>query len=98
MQEANMTFQFTTVQALKTFAGAAIFGLGMDPASLASCHLTDAVWLVLREAAGLVFWGLAAGWQTSHAQILGHYLFFLGCPLQMLHSLGSLAHLLASVV
>ena len=93
-----MTFQFTTVQALKTFAGAAIFGLGMDAASLASCQVTDALWFALREAAGLLFWGVAAGWQASHAQVLGHNLFFLGCPLQMLHSLGSVAKFLASVV
>jgi len=97
-QEANMTFQFTTVEALKTFAGAAIFGLGMDAASLASCHLTEALWFTLREAVGLVFWGVSAGWQASHAQVLGHNLFFLGCPLQVLHSLGSLAHSLAPVV
>jgi hypothetical protein len=93
-----MTFQLTTTQALKTFAGAAILGLGMDAASLASCHLTEALWFVLREAAGLAFWGVSAGWQASHAQVLGHNLFFLGCPLQMLRSLGSLAHFLASVV
>jgi hypothetical protein len=97
-QEANMAFQFTTVQALKTFAGAAIFGLGIDAASLVSCHLTEALWFVLREAVGLVFWGVSAGWQASHAQVLGHNLLFLGCPLQMLHLLGSLAHFLASVV
>jgi len=93
-----MTFQFTTVQALQTFAGAAIFGLGMDATSLASCYLTEALWFVLREAVGLVFWGVSAGWQMSHAQVLGHNLFLLGCPLQMLHLLGSLAHFLASVV
>jgi hypothetical protein len=98
MQEANMTFQFTAVQALKTFAGAAIFGLGMDAANLASCHLTEALWFMLRQAVGLVFWGVSAGWQGSHAQVLGHNLFFLGCPLQVLHSLGSLAHFLASMV
>jgi len=97
-QEANMTFQFTTVEALKTFAGAAIFGLGMDAASLPSCHLTEALWFILRQAVGLVFWVVSAGWQASHAQVLGHNLFFLGCPLQVLHSLGSLAHSLASVV
>ena len=93
-----MTFQFTTVEALKTFAGAAIFGLGMDAASLASCHLTEALWFILRQAVGLVFWVVSAGWQVSHAQVLGHNLFFLGCPLHVLHSLGSLAHSLASLV
>jgi hypothetical protein len=97
-QEANMTFQFTTVQALKTFAGATIFGLGMDAASLASCHLAEVLWFVLREAVGLVFWVVSTGWQASHAQVPGHNLLYLGCPLQMLHLLGSLAHFLASVV
>jgi len=97
-QEANMTFQFTTVQALKSLSGAAIFGLGMDAASLASCHLTEALWFVLRQAVGLVFWVVSAGWQGSHEQVPGHNLLFLSCPLQMLHLLGSLAHFLASVV
>jgi hypothetical protein len=93
-----MTFQLTTVQALKTFAGAAIFGLGMDAASLASCYATEAFWFVLREAVGLLFWGVSAGWQASHAQILEQELFFLGCPLEVLHRLSSLVHLLGSAV
>ena len=37
-----MTFQPTTTQTLKSFAGAAIFGLSMDAASLVSHHMSDA--------------------------------------------------------
>jgi hypothetical protein len=93
-----MTFQPTTTQTLKSFAGAAIFGLSMDAGNLASRHLSDAIWFALREVVGLLFWGVLNGWQSSHAQIFGHSLFFLGCPLGLLHSLGSLADLLCSAV
>ena len=93
-----MTFQPTSTQTLKSFAGAAIFGLSMDAASLVSRHMSDAIWFALREVAGLLFWGALTGWQSSHAQIFGHSLFFIGCPLDLLHSLGSLAHLLGSAV
>ena len=44
-----MTFQLTTTQALRSFAGAAIFGLSMDAANLVSRHMTDAIWFALRE-------------------------------------------------
>ena len=91
-----MTIQLTTAQALKSFAGAAICGLGLDAASLVSRHVTDAAWFALRETAGFVFWSVMAGWQATHVQVLGHDVFFLGCPLQLLTSLGSLAHLLGS--
>jgi hypothetical protein len=93
-----MTFQLTTAQALKSFAGATIFGLGTDAASLVSCHLTDAVWFALRQVVGLLFWGALNGVQATHTQILGHELFILGCPLQILHSLGSVAHFLGAAV
>jgi hypothetical protein len=89
-----MTFQFTTTQSLKSFVLAAIFGLGLDLASMVSCQATQLFWFVLREAAGLLFWGVLA----SHAQILGHNMFFLGCPLEMLHSLGSLLHFIGGAV
>jgi len=92
-----MTFQLTTTQALKSFAGAAIFGLGMDLASLVSCRLSDAIWFALREVVLAIFWGVLAGCQASH-QLLGHGWIFLGCPLELLGSLGSLAHLLGSAV
>lgn len=92
-----MTFQLTTTQALKSFAGAAIFGLGMDLASLVSCRLSDAIWFALREVVLVIFWGVLAGCQASY-QLLGHSWIFLGCPLEMLSSLGSLAHLLGSAV
>src|SRR5215470_17806726 len=80
-QETNMTFQLTTTQALKSFTGAAIFGLGMDLSSLLSCQLSDAIWFALREVARVLFWGVLAGSQATHAQIFGHSLFLLGCPL-----------------
>lgn len=92
-----MTFQLTTAQALRSFAGTAICGLGLNAASLASRQMTDALWFALRETAGLVFWGVMAGWQAAHVQVLGHDLFFVGCPLQLLTSLGSLAHALGSI-
>lgn len=93
-----MRFQLTTAQALKSFAGAAIFGLGMDLASLVSCRLTDALWFTLREGARLLFWGVLNGLPATHTQVLGHDLFLLGCPLQVLHTLGSLAHFLSAAV
>ena len=93
-----MTLQLTTTQALKSFAGAAIFGLSLDAASLLSCHMSDAIWFALREVVGLVFWGIVTGWQSSHAQIFGHSLFSLGCPMDVLNLLGSLVHLLASAL
>jgi hypothetical protein len=92
-----MTFQFTTTQSLKSFALAAIFGLGLDAASVASCQLTEFFWFVLRQAVALLFWGALAGWQSSHAQIPGH-IFFLGCPLEIVHSLGSLLHFIGGAV
>ncbi|HKF26261.1 MAG TPA: hypothetical protein VKB24_09800, partial [Candidatus Acidoferrum sp.] len=64
-QEANMTIQLTTAQALKSFAGTAIFALGLDAASLVSRHTTDAAWFVLRELASVLFWGVLAGWHSS---------------------------------
>ena len=93
-----MTFQFTTTQSLKSFALAAIFGLGLDVASVASCQLTQFFWFLLRQAVALLFWGVLAGWQSSHAHILGHNMFFPGCPLEIVHSLGSLLHLIAGAV
>jgi hypothetical protein len=93
-----MTSQLTTTQALNSFAGATIFGLSMDVACLVSRHMSDAIWFALREGVGLVFWSVLAGWQSSHAQIFGYSLFFLGCPLDLLHSLGSLARQLGSEV
>ena len=93
-----MTFQLTTSQALKSFAGAAILGLSVDAASLVSRHMSDAVWFALREVVALLFWGVLSGWQASHAQIFGHSLFLVGCPLDLLHLLGSLVHLLGSAL
>jgi hypothetical protein len=93
-----MTFQLTTAQALKSFAGAAVFGLGLDLASLVSCQLTQVLWLAVRQVVGLLFWSVLNGVLATHTQILGHDLFILGCPLQVLHSLGSLAHFLGAAV
>ena len=92
-----MTFQLTTSQALQSFAGAAILGLGMDVASLVSCQLSDAIWFATREVVLVLFWGMLAGCQASY-QLLGHGWTFLGCPMDLLASLGSLAHLLGSAV
>jgi hypothetical protein len=93
-----MTSQLTTTRALKSFAAATIVGLSMDAASLVSRHMSEGIWFALREVVGLVFWGVLAGWPSSHAQLFGYSLFFLGCPLDLLHSAGSLAHLLGSAV
>jgi hypothetical protein len=38
------------------------------------------------------------GLPATHTQVLGHDLFLLGCPLQVLHTLGSLAHFLSAAV
>jgi hypothetical protein len=92
-----MTFQLTTTQALKSFVGAAAFGLGMDLANLFSCHLSDAVWFALRQLAGMLFWGVLAGCQATYT-LIGHGWPYLGCPLELFESLGSLAHLLGSAV
>ena len=93
-----MTFQLTTTQALKSFAGAAIFGLSMDAASLVSCQLSEVVWFALREVVGVLFWGALAAVEATNASVLGHPLFFVDCPLQALHSFGALAHFLGSAV
>lgn len=93
-----MTFQLTATQALKSFTGAAIFGLGMNLATLVSCPLSDVIWFALREVALVLFWGVLAGSQASHAQFFGHSLFLLGCPVDLLRSLGSVAHFLAAAV
>ena len=93
-----MTFQLTTTQALKSFTAAAIFGLGMDLANLVSCPLGDAIWFALREVAQVLFWGVLAGSEASHVQIFGHSLFLLGCPVDLLRSLGSVAHFLGAAV
>ena len=93
-----MTFQLTTNQALKSFAGAALFGLSMDAATLVSRHMSDAIWFALRELASLLFWGVLTGWQASHGQIFGQSMFSLGCALDLLHSAGSWAHWLCAAV
>jgi hypothetical protein len=93
-----MTFQLTTTQALKSLAGAAFFALSMDAATIASRHMSDVIWFALREVVGLLFWGVITGWQATHATLFGLDPSLLGCPLQLLHSLGSLAHLLGSAL
>ena len=93
-----MTFQLTTTQALKSFAGAAIFGLSTDRASLVSCYLSEVLWFALREVVGVLIWGALAGVETTNTSVLGHTLFFVDCPLQVLHSFGALAHFLGSAV
>jgi len=90
-----MNFQITTAQFMKSFAGAALFGLGPDQVC---CRLTGVVWHILREVVSLVFWGLLAGFKASQEQILGHHLYLLACPLEMVHSLGPLLHLLGRAV
>jgi len=93
-----MIIQITSAQAMKSFAGAALLGLGLDLADAASCHLTHLFWLVLQKAASVVFWGILAGGPSSQVQILGQPVYFLSCPLQILASLQSLLHTIGSIV
>lgn len=88
-----MNIQLTTAQALKTFAGTALCGLGMDAAS---CRLTDVAWRALQETISVVFWGVLT--QAENAEVLGRHLYLLGCPIQILHSVGSLVHLLSGAL
>lgn len=81
-----MTFPLTTAQTLKTFAGAVLFGLGLDLANHVTCHVHQLAWFVLQGAAKVVIWGVLAGWQASQIQILGHTL-YPGCPLELALSL-----------
>ena len=89
-----MNIQLT--QALKTFAGAALCGLSMDLVDLASCRLTDVAWQALQETVSVVFWGVLT--QAGNAEVLGRHLYLLGCPIEMLHSVSSLVHLLSGVL
>ena len=88
-----MNIQLTTAQALKTFAGTALCGLGMDAAS---CRLTDVAWRALQETISVVFWGVLT--QAANAEVLGRHLYLLGCPIQIVHSVGSLVHLLSGAL
>jgi hypothetical protein len=90
-----MNFLMTTAQFMKSFAGAAFFGLSSEQVS---CRLTAVFWHILQEVVRLVFWGLMAGFKASQEQILGHHLYLLGCPLEMVHSLRPLLHLLGRAV
>jgi len=85
-----MTIQITTAQVLKSCTGAALFGLGMNLASMVSCQLSDLVRTMVQEAASLVFWSVLSGWQATEVQVLGHTLSLLGCPIEMAETLGSL--------
>lgn len=93
-----MAIQLTTAQALKSFAGAALFGLGADLASLVSCQISDLLQSIVREAAGTVFWAVLSGWQASQLQVLGQTLSFLGCPVEIAQSLGSLVQALGRLI
>jgi hypothetical protein len=88
-----MDIQTTTAQALKSFPGAAFFGLSLD---LVSCRLTDLFLHILRELGSLIFWAVLAGLQASEAQILGEPVYFLICPLVSL--LRPLLHLLGAAM
>ena len=88
-----MIIQFTA-QILKSFAGAAICGLGLDAASW---YLTSFFWSALREVVSLLFWGALAGLHASQAQVLGLHLYSLAC-LQMPVSLRPLLHLIGAAV
>ena len=88
-----MNIELTTAQALKTFAGAALCGLGMD---VTSCRLGDVAWQALQETVSVVFWGVVT--QAGNAEVLGRHLYLLGCPIEVLHSLGSLVHLLSNAL
>jgi hypothetical protein len=94
-QEANMNFLITTAQFIKSLAVAAFFGLTPDQVS---CRATALFWHILQEVVRLVFWGLLAGFKASQEQLLGHHLYLLGCPLEMVHSLRPLFHLLGRAV
>ena len=89
-----MSIQFTA-QILKSFAGAAICGLGLDAASW---YLTSFFWSALREVVSLLFWGALVGLHAAQAQVLGLHLYSLACPLQMLVSLRPLLHLIGAAV
>ena len=91
-----MNIQLTSAQALKTFAGAALCGLGMDLMDFASCRLTDVAWKLLQETVSTVFWGVLT--QAGNAEVLGRHLYLLGCPIEMLHSIASLMHLLSGAL
>jgi hypothetical protein len=88
-----MNIQLTTAQALRTFAGAALCGLGMDLVDAASCRLTDVVWQALQETVSVVSWGVLT--QAGNAEVLGRHVYLLGCPIEMLNSVASLVHLLS---
>jgi hypothetical protein len=93
-----MTIQFTSAQALKSFTGAALFGLGMDLASTVSCPVSDVVQTMVRDAASLVFWAVLSGWQATQFEVLGHTMSLVGCPVEITQSLGSLVQALGRLI
>jgi len=93
-----MTFPLITAQALKSLAGVVIFGLGPDTASFVPCQLWQLLSFAIREGIGFLFCGVLSGWQSANTQIFALGLFLLGCSLERLLALGSLAHFLDAVV
>jgi hypothetical protein len=93
-----MTIQTTTAQALKSFTGAALFGLGIDVASMVSCQLTQLLQTLVQEAASVVFWAVIPSWQPSQVQVLGQTLSLAGCPVEIAQSLGSMVQTLGRLI
>jgi len=93
-----MTIQTTAAQALKSFRGAALFGLGIDLASMVSCQLTQLLQTLVQEAASVVFWAVISSWQPSQAHVLGPTVSLLGCPVAIAQSLGSLLQTLGRLI
>ena len=79
-----MNIQLTSTQTLKSLAGAALFGAGVDLADKASCQLSQLAWLVLRDTVSQLFWGVLSGLQASQASAIENHLYFLGCPAEIL--------------
>jgi hypothetical protein len=91
-----MNIQMTSTQALKSFAGVALFGFGLDLADATSCHLTQFAWFVLREMVSSLFWSVLAGLQASQTSVLEHHLYLLGCPAEIMSYVKPFLHLLGA--
>lgn len=90
-----MTIQFATAHNLRSIAGTAVFGLGLN---FASCRMTQFFWFIVSEAVSLLWRVALAGWQISQGQIFGFHVYSLGCPLQMLLSFRPVLDLVGAAV
>jgi len=86
-----MNFRTITANALKSFGGAALLGLGVDQVS---CRLNDLLWRMVNELASVMFWGVLSSFKGSEGRILADHLHFLACPLELVSWLQPLLHLL----